>query len=286
MAPAWGMPQVAPSSLGRWTGGCRFSPGLSLSPEWVTDSPGVQRSVCWLGGFLMRGAPPRGGSGGWQAAGSPGVGMRFQSRCGAQAWTLAEPDRSWRAKGRDVGLQGCPPLSCSPPREHAPTRQYLPTRGPAASPGPLHSHPDPAPLGAHSLPLVSSLLPCLAWVPRLHRGLMELGKTCSGPGRASACSPAFLLASTCPEPPVHAVQPRPRLSPTSPGRIWGLCLCWSSPHMHLQVPSPSPRSLPGCEEGVLAVPRRFWGRSECWWQPTGSSHPRGQLSWGWVTQCP
>ena len=50
VAPAWGMPLAAPSSLGRWTGGCRLPLGLSLSPEWVTGSPGVQRSGLGLGG--------------------------------------------------------------------------------------------------------------------------------------------------------------------------------------------------------------------------------------------
>ena len=220
--------------------------------------------------------------------GKPGVGVRFQSRCGAQAWTLAEPDRLRRAKVGGVGLQGCPPLSCSPPREHTPTRQYLPAQGPAASPGPLHSHPDPAPLGAPSLPLVSSLLPCLAWVPRLHCGLVELGKMCSGPGRASACRPAFLLASTHPEPPVPSPRrpaPAPPVPDQSRSNLGPVSPAGAAPTCTSRCPAPPPEP-PRIVEGVPAVPRLFWGRSERRWQPTGSSHPRGQLSWGRVTQHP
>lgn len=42
-AQGWRRPSDGASSLGKWTGGHRLPPGLSLCPEGVTGSPWVQR---------------------------------------------------------------------------------------------------------------------------------------------------------------------------------------------------------------------------------------------------
>lgn len=96
-------------------------------------------------------------------------------------------------------------------------------------------------LGAPSLPLALSLLPCLAWVPRLRRGLVELGETCSGPGTL-ACSPALLLAPTHPKPPVPSPRrPAPALPAAHRSRsdLGSVSPAAAAPPLHLQVPSPS-----------------------------------------------
>lgn len=103
------------------------------------------------------------------------------------------------------------------------------------------------------------------------------------PAAQPSCSPRPTLS---PQSPLHAVQPRPCLPPTGPGRIWGLCLLLQQPHpCTSRCPAP-PWSLPGSEEGVPAVLRPFWGRSERPRQLTGSCRPQGRLSWGRVTQRP
>lgn len=102
-------------------------------------------------------------------------------------------------------------------------------------------------LGAPSLPLALSLLPCLAWVPRLRRGLVELGETCSGPGTL-ACSPALLLAPTHPKPPVPSPRrPAPALPAAHRSRSdLGSVLL-------LQQPTPAPpgaQPLPGASQAL------------------------------------
>ena len=243
------MPQVAPSSLGRWTGGCRFSPGLSLSPEWVTDSPGVQRSVCWLGGFLMRGAPPRGGSGGWQAAGSPGVGMRFQSRCGAQAWTGRGGPRVGTWGSRDARLclvlplgSTPPPASISPPEDRRPPRGLC-----TLTLTPLRSEP---------IPSLWSRPSCPAWpgCPGSTVGSWSWGRCAQAPaGPRPAAQPS------CSPPPALS----PQSMPSSPGPACpppvqvesGACVsAGAAPTCTSRCPAPPPGASQDVRRGCLLSP--------------------------------
>lgn len=256
VAPAWDASAGAQQS-GQVDGWTLASSKAQPFPRGVMGSPGVQRSGCWSG------VPDEGaslpGSGGWRAAGSPGDGVWFQSRCGAQGLVTGGARRVTEGQlgtrgSRDARL----PLS---PLGSAP--QYLPTRGPAASPGPLH--PTLTPLGSEPLPsLVPVLpLPCRAWgCPGSTVGSW-LGEMLR-PQQGLACSPALLLAPPpaleSPASPLHPVQP---LGPAPPhqSRSTQPRPCWSSlPHLHLQVPS-SPGASQEVRRGACSS-HPFRGRSE------------------------
>lgn len=157
--------------------------------------------------------------------------MWFQSRCGAQAWSLAEPDGSRRAKVGGVGLQGCPPPSWSPPRQRTALASISPPED-RRPPQDLCT-PTLTPLGSEPLPSLWSRPSCPAWpgCPGSTMGSWSWGRCAQAPAgpRPAAQPSCWPPPALSPQSPLHPVQPRPCLPPTSPGRIWGLCLLLEQP---------------------------------------------------------